>query len=95
MKRININKELHNDNSTIFIADIQKQGTRPILKLLEKLGGWPVIVGENWMENSYSWEETLRKIHELGYTGYFPFTFSSMYNEIVDEDIIMVCCKII
>lgn len=33
---------------------IEKRGIKPLLDLLEKFGGWPVI-DEDWDERSFDW----------------------------------------
>ncbi|KAK0181204.1 hypothetical protein PV327_003506 [Microctonus hyperodae] len=47
---------------------IEKQGSNTLLKIFEKLGGWPVIDGSKWNESNFNWIELMYKFKELGYS---------------------------
>ena len=57
----------------MFIAAIEEKGTAPVLELLEKLGGWPVVIKDNWIEDNYNWKDTVTKINQAGLKTTFPF----------------------
>lgn len=50
-----------------IIATIEKIGLQPLLKIINSLGGWPMVVGSTWDENKFDWIETLYKLRQLGY----------------------------
>lgn len=43
----------------------ESQGVETIKVIIDKLGGWPVVQGEDWDENSWSLENTFNKIRKL------------------------------
>jgi neprilysin len=50
----------------MFLLDRLKEvESYELLKLLDFLGGWPVLMKEKWKENDWSWENTLLKLHEF------------------------------
>lgn len=44
---------------------IKNIGITELLKLLDYLGGWPLLEGTNWNESQWSWEQTLFKLHHF------------------------------
>ncbi len=34
---------------------IDAAGLEPLLKKLEEMGGWPVVEGDGWEEDKFSW----------------------------------------
>ncbi|XP_044018489.1 neprilysin-2-like isoform X2 [Aphidius gifuensis] len=57
-------------------SEIEKQGIEPLLKILEKLGGWPVLDGDNWNENNFDWRDTIYKFRDMGYSVDYFLDFS-------------------
>lgn len=52
----------------IILEKIKELGNRPILDVLEVMGGWPVLKGADWNETNWSWENSLLKLREfVGY----------------------------
>ena len=50
----------------IFFSDIiesRKEG--PLLRLLTTLGGWPVIMGDDWIPEAFDWQETIAKLRQF------------------------------
>ena len=37
---------------------IEKIGLQPLKDMLKELGGWPVLEGDSWDEENFSWIET-------------------------------------
>ncbi|KAK0074956.1 hypothetical protein PV325_007594 [Microctonus aethiopoides] len=55
---------------------IEDQGVEPLLKILKKLGGWPVLEGDKWDENNFNWIESVYKFRDEGYSVDYFFDFS-------------------
>lgn len=55
---------------------MKKQGFAPLIKLIEEIGGWPVVQGELWNDKSQSWEEIIYEANLLGLTTDFPLHVS-------------------
>jgi len=36
--------------------------------VLDKFGGWPVVVGDSWDEEEFVWYEMIYKFREVGYS---------------------------
>ncbi len=34
---------------------IESIGLKPLQNVLEKMGGWPVVDGDDWDEDAFSW----------------------------------------
>ena len=47
---------------------IESTGLDPLKKILREMGGWPVLEGVNWDENSFSWMETVYPFRRHGYS---------------------------
>lgn len=52
-----------------------------LLKVLEDLGGWPILEGNNWKEDTFNWSKTIQKCWKLGYKGNYMISFN------IDTDI--------
>lgn len=55
---------------------IEQQGLQPLLNILQKLGGWPVLEGENWNETDFNWKESVYKFRKMGYSVDYFIDFS-------------------
>lgn len=43
---------------------------KPLLSLLEKAGGWPVLLGDKWQsKENFDWTELVLKLREMGLGG--------------------------
>lgn len=50
------------------ISLIEELGVKPYLKLAERLGGWPVVVGDSWnKDSSWSWVQTIKEFSNIGF----------------------------
>lgn len=52
---------------------IDKRGLKPMKAILESLGGWPVLEGKNWAENTWFWQKLLLKLHLGGFNSNYLF----------------------
>lgn len=44
------------------VARIRETGDAPLKKILERLGGWPVVIGPSWKPPSYPLEVLLGRL---------------------------------
>ncbi|XP_076320218.1 neprilysin-2-like [Tachypleus tridentatus] len=47
---------------------IDQRASEPLKKVLREMGGWPVVEGNGWNENSFDWLETLIRFRRHGYS---------------------------
>ncbi|XP_057333847.1 neprilysin-2-like isoform X2 [Microplitis mediator] len=47
---------------------IEKHGLAPLLSKLKKLGGWPVLEGDNWKEDEFNWTNSIYLLKNMGYS---------------------------
>lgn len=58
-----------------FNTENRGKGTLTFLNnLLERLGGWPVLLGDKWDENNFNWLELLHKFRNHGLPSNYLFT---------------------
>ena len=48
----------------LFLDVIESRKEIPLLNLLKKLGGWPVLMGEEWIEEVFDWQDTIAKLRQ-------------------------------
>lgn len=41
-------------------------GITPILEMITTVGGWPVLLGDEWMENNFSWTDQVFRFRDVG-----------------------------
>ncbi|KAL7013333.1 hypothetical protein ACKWTF_015337 [Chironomus riparius] len=56
-------------------ALIEERGLKPMIDVLEKQGGWPVVKGGAWDGADWSWQESSKYFSKLGYLTKFLFDF--------------------
>ena len=47
-------------------------------QILSEFGGWPVVVGDSWIEHQFDWIETMKKCRQIGYSFNYLMDFSIM-----------------
>ncbi|KAJ6649466.1 Neprilysin-2 [Pseudolycoriella hygida] len=45
---------------------IEEQGIEPLKKLLQSLGGWPAVEGDDWSNDKFDWIELMKKFRREG-----------------------------
>lgn len=56
---------------------IEERGVKPLITILDKLGGWPVIKGNRWDDkSSWDWVEAVKDFRKVGYSMDYIFDFS-------------------
>lgn len=58
------------------LEKIEKQGLRSIKKILKKLGGWPVLEGDNWNDSKFTWKDSVYKFRKMGFSVNYFIDFS-------------------
>lgn len=59
---------------------IEGRGIKPLADILEAFGGWPVLKGDLWSDDSFNWIETIKKFRRMGFDTYVIFAFSAETN---------------
>ena len=59
---------------------IKEQGLTPIRSYLRKLGGWPVVEGEDWLEEKWSWQKVALALEKQG------FPANQLFEIYIDSD---------
>lgn len=56
---------------------IEERGLRPLFDITDKLGGWPVVKGDEWDSKSeWSWTWAVKEFRKVGYSMDYIFDFS-------------------
>ncbi|XP_015111046.1 neprilysin-2 isoform X2 [Diachasma alloeum] len=55
---------------------IEAQDFKPLLSILQKLGGWPVLEGDQWNEETFNWTQSVYNLSDLGYFVNYFFKIS-------------------
>src|SRR6218665_2184519 len=53
--------------SCMDLPALETLGTKPMIKALHELGGWPVVDGSSWNGSDFDWIETVHKIRGMGF----------------------------
>ena len=64
-----------------ILAAIESQGLAPLQNMLKKLGGWPVLDGDRWLEDEFDWKSSMYKFRNVGYR------FSHLIDFIIGVDL--------
>lgn len=49
----------------IISALINSLGKKPLVDLLRKLGGWPMVDGKSWKASSWSWNNAIKELRKF------------------------------
>lgn len=56
---------------------LEANGLKPLQTILDKLGGWPVVKGDQWNENAdWNWTWTVEEFRKIGYSVDYIFGFA-------------------
>lgn len=64
-----------------FIANIELRGLYPLKKILNQLGGWPVLEGNKWKDDDFDWKNLTHDLKEHG------FLINHLFSLVVGTDI--------
>lgn len=59
---------------------IEQRGIKPLADMLESYGGWPVVKGDLWSEDSFNWLEMIKKFRQTGLDTSIIFSFTVTTN---------------
>jgi neprilysin len=62
------------------LESIKSRGIEPLQEIMDELGGWPVVKGDEWDENLISWQKVTEIANKKGFFYNFPVIFSTMQN---------------
>lgn len=56
---------------------IEERGLKPLHTITDKLGGWPVVKGDQWdLDSEWSWTWAVKEFRKVGYSMDYIFDFS-------------------
>jgi len=55
---------------------IELNGFTPVKSVLKKMGGWPLLEGASWDQDSFKWYEMVYKFRDMGYSVDYMVDFS-------------------
>ncbi|XP_061728469.1 neprilysin-2-like [Cydia pomonella] len=55
-------------NSCMNRSAIEEQGLTRLLSILKELGGWPVLEGDSWKDDDFSWISSIYKFRKTGFS---------------------------
>ena len=59
-----------------FTERIEDRGLKPILDIMEAMGGWPAVKSDAWDESKWTWEQAIIDCRKNGYSNDFILDFS-------------------
>lgn len=60
----------------MLTALIEEQGLTPLHRILKDLGGWPVLMGDQWSAGDFNWKDAVYKFRKMGYSVDYFIDFS-------------------
>lgn len=54
--------------SCMNVAKIKALGTDQFEEILRKIGGWPMVEGDQWNETAFDWIESIHQMRDIGLT---------------------------
>lgn len=58
------------------LGAIESRGVAPLLEMLKRLGGWPVLDGDSWDKEAFTWEQSVYNFRAAGYSVDYFLDFS-------------------
>ena len=55
---------------------MEEKGVEPLLKVLEYLGGWPVLEGDKWNDKDFKWFNLSAQFKDVGFSSDYLINFS-------------------
>lgn len=60
---------------------MERDGIEPLMSILKNIGGWPVLLGEDWNESKFDWKKTVNQINDQKFPLFFPIGISVALDE--------------
>jgi neprilysin len=61
---------------------IETRGTYPLKKVLNSIGGWPMVDEQSWNSNkSWTWQHAMKKVAENGHSVHYMFLFGVSFDD--------------
>ena len=57
-------------------ARAEELGLQPLKEILQEFGGWPVVQGDSWDEESFVWYNNVYEFRRVGYSIDYLIDFS-------------------
>lgn len=61
-------------------TEIEAVGLKQFNEIIRKIGGWPIVEGEQWNETAYDWVESIRQMRDVGLAPNYLFSTSVELN---------------
>ena len=55
---------------------LEEIGVTPLQEILQRIGGWPVTMGDSWVGTNFHWFEMVYKFREIGFSVDYLVDFS-------------------
>lgn len=59
-------KKLH--RSCMNRTAVEARGLEPFVRIIQQIGGWPAVEGDEWNETAWDWIDSIHKMRKLGLT---------------------------
>lgn len=59
---------------------IEAVGLKQFKEIIQKIGGWPILEGEQWDETAYDWVASIRQMRDIGLEPNYLFSTSVVTN---------------
>jgi neprilysin len=56
---------------------IDERDAKPMFKMHKLLGGWPVLKGDDWDDESWTWEQSVRDFRKYGFSTNYILAFTT------------------
>lgn len=74
-KPVNLAKQLY--KACMNKSLIEERGLKPLTDIVASLGGWPVVSGDQWDdESAWTWIQAVKDFRKMGYSMDYIFDFS-------------------
>ena len=64
------------NRACLNLTAIEALGTTPVASKISNMGGWPVLIPGVWDDSQWTWESTIAKLRQNGYSVNSIFSFS-------------------
>ena len=58
------------------LGHIEDRGLMPLIDMQEKIGGWPMVKGDEWDKSEWIWQDAVKTLRQLGFSTDYLIDFS-------------------